>query len=64
MAIHHDKPLYGKLARMQNELSEEEIELAVESLNAEIMKSESYVSPKDKAAKKRQVADKIKKRGK
>lgn len=33
MATHHDKALYGKLARMQSELSEEEIESAVARLN-------------------------------
>lgn len=35
MTAHHDKLLYGKLSRMQSELSDEEIENAVAMLNAE-----------------------------
>ena len=34
MTAHHDKLLYGKLTRMQSELSDDEIENAVALLNA------------------------------
>ena len=33
MTAHHDKLVYGKLSRMQSELSDEEIENAVAFLN-------------------------------
>lgn len=57
MTAHHDKLLYGKLSRMQSELSDGEIENAVALINArntKNIKKEADSNKKPKPQMKRQ----------
>lgn len=51
MTAHHDKLLYGKLTRMQSELSDDEIENAVALLNARNKKNIKKVADSNKKPK-------------